>query len=241
MDSAHIDWAAQAIIEYKPDVIIHLGDHWDMKSLSSYEAPGSIHMEGARYEDDIKCGNEAFDRLCAPMNKIIGKRTTIHGSRRWWNPRRVFLFGNHENRIYRALCNEPKYAGMIGDHHCTTPGFERHPFLEIVDIGGVFYSHYFANVNSGKPIGGTVPNRMSKIGRSFVQGHEQGFLYGVQQYPGNVTRHGLVCGSYYTHDEEYKGRQGNGHWRGLVILNEVLDGSYNIMPLGIDYLRKRFG
>lgn len=212
-----------------------------MKSLSSYDPPGSIHMEGARYEDDIQCGNEAFARLTAPMDKLAGKRITVHGVRRIWNPRRVFLFGNHENRIYRALCMEPKYAGMIGDHHCLTPGFERYPFLEIVNINGISYSHYFANVNSGKPIGGTIPNRMSKIGCSFVQGHEQGLLYGIQQYPGNTTRHGLVCGSYYIHDEEYKGRQGNGHWRGIVVLNEVNNGAYNIMPLGMEYLKKRFG
>ena len=239
VDTAHIDWAAQAIVDYLPDTVIHLGDHWDMKSLSSYEKPGSIHMEGARYEDDIAVGNDAFARLVAPMEKEITRR--LKNKTKVWRPKRVFLFGNHENRIYRALCSEPKYAGMIGDHHCVTPGFERFPFLEVVTIDGIKYSHYFSNVNSGKSIGGSIDNRLNKIGESFVQGHEQGFLYGCRQFPTGKTRHGLVCGSFYLHDEEYKGRQGNGHWRGIIVLNEVHDGGYDIMPLSMEYLRKKYG
>lgn len=238
VDTAHIDWAAQAIVEYKPDVIVHLGDHWDMKSLSTHDAAGSLPTEGARYEEDIACGNEAFARLIAPMEREIARLK--RNKERQWNPERHFCFGNHEGRINRALTREPKFAGMIGEHHCLTPGFTRHPFLEVVRIDGIAYSHYYSNVNSGKPIGGSIDNRLNRIGETFVQGHEQGFLYGCRQFPGGYTRHGLVCGSYYLHDEDYKGRQGNGHWRGLVILNECRNGDYDILKLSIEYLRKKY-
>ena len=33
----HLTWAGQYAVEQKPDVIIHIGDHWDMPSLSSYD------------------------------------------------------------------------------------------------------------------------------------------------------------------------------------------------------------
>ena len=56
----HLEWIGRWAAEHKPDVIVHIGDHWDMPSLSSYDAPGSMKMEGARYEDDIKCGNDSF-------------------------------------------------------------------------------------------------------------------------------------------------------------------------------------
>src|SRR5262245_49761479 len=85
----HIDWAAQAIVDYMPDVVIHLGDHWDMPSLSSYERPGGLKLEGARISEDIDCGNEAFRRLIAPMDKEIARRKDQHLKR--WNPRRVYL------------------------------------------------------------------------------------------------------------------------------------------------------
>jgi hypothetical protein len=34
----HLDW--EAIHYYRPDVVVHLGGHWDMGSLSSYEKAG---------------------------------------------------------------------------------------------------------------------------------------------------------------------------------------------------------
>lgn len=57
----HIDWAAQAIVEYRPDVIVVIGDWWDMSSLSTHEAPGSKEAEGRRVKPDhvkhgIVCG-----------------------------------------------------------------------------------------------------------------------------------------------------------------------------------------
>jgi hypothetical protein len=234
----HLDWAAKAIVEYRPDIVVHMGDHWDMPSMSAWESPGSLATEGARYEDDIDTGNEAFERLCLPMEKE--QKRLAKGRRKRWNIEKHFLFGNHEDRIDRALRKEPKYTGMIGRHHCLTRDWQRHEFLEVVPLQGILFSHYFANVNSGRPIGGSIDTRLNKIGESFVQGHEQGFLYGCRQFPSGKTRHGLVGGSYYLHDEDYKGRQGNGHWRGLVVLHEAHDGDYDIMKLSMPYLRQKY-
>lgn len=239
VDTRHIDWAAQAIVRYRPDVIVHIGDHWDMHSLTSYEKPGSKYMEGARVWDDFHVGNETFSRLNAPME--AERARLVRNKDKQWNPEKHFFDGNHEDRVTRALNVEPKYEGVFSLEDMETLDYQRHPYLEIVDLDGIQYSHYFANTHSGRPIGGTISNRLNKIGKSFVQGHEQGFLYGVQQYPGKLTRHGLVAGSFYLHDERYRGRQGTGEWRGIVVLNEVEDGHYDIMPLSIGYLEREFG
>jgi hypothetical protein len=66
-------------------------------------------------------------------------------------------------------------------------------------------------------------------------------LYGIRQYPGSLTRHGLVAGSFYLHEERYRGAQGNDEWRGIVVLNEVENGKYDVMPLSMDYLRRKYG
>ncbi len=217
-----------------------MGDWWDLPSLNSHVDSGSLEAEGRRIKADIDCGNEAFRRLVAPMQAEIARLATGHCKR--WNPRRVFLFGNHEHRITRAVNSDPKLAGFLSLDLLETPGFERHPFLEIVDVAGICFSHYFANTHSGKNIGGSIENRLSRIGRSFCAGHEQGMLYGLKQYPGKVVRHGLVCGSYYLHDEPYRGLQSNGEWRGVVVLNEVRNGGeYDVMPLSLSYLKRRFG
>jgi hypothetical protein len=226
-------------VEYKPDVVVILGDLWDLPSLSSYDAPGSIRLEGARIAEDIEAGNEAFQRLVGPMQKEV-KRQKARKLKQRWTPDLHFLMGNHENRIERTVAGNAKYEGVLSTDDLKTPGFKRSGFLEIVELDGVSYSHYFSNLGSGKPIGGSIDARLNKIGRTFVQGHQQGFLYGCREYPGSVRRHGLVAGSFYQHAEEYRGAQGTSEWRGIVVLNEVANGDFCIMPLTMDYLRKRY-
>jgi len=227
--TTHLDWARAAILHYKPDVIVHLGDHWDMASLSSYDKAGSKTMEGKRYAHDIQVGNEAFERL---NHRITTAR---------YRPRKVLLRGNHENRIERAIESDAKLDGALSSKHLDSQDWEVHQFLERVWIDGIVYSHFFQQQNSPHAIGGTVDNRLNRIGDSFVQGHQQGFLYGNRVYPTGRTRHGLVAGSFYLHNESYKGRQGNDHWRGIVVLNGVSRGDYSIMPLDMRYLRREYG
>lgn len=228
-DLSYMDWAGQAIAEYRPDKIIHLGDNWDMPSLNGHSKPGSAELEGQRYADDIAAGNEAMERLVRPWRKIKGYR-----------PKGIFLLGNHEERIAREVAANPKLDGVLGYHHFDMQGFERKEFLEVVFEDGIAYSHYFQNMNSKYAIGGSIDNRMNRIGMSFAQGHQQGFLYGQRPYPTGRTYHGIVAGSYYLHDEAYKGLQTNRHWRGIVVLNDVRDGDFEIMPLSIRYLQNKY-
>lgn len=239
VDTAHIDWAAQAIIHYRPDVIVCIGDWWDMPSLSMHDAPGSAVAIGRNVAEDIQAGNAAFARLVAPMEKEIERRISKHRKR--WTPRLEFLFGNHEDRITRALNADPKLNGVLSLDMLKTPGFNRNEFLKIISIDGIRYCHYFPNPLSGRPIGGTIPNRLNHIGGSFVQGHQQGFQYGCKQYPDKVA-HGLVCGRFYSHNETYRAADVQEcEWNGIVVLNEVRNGGdFDIMPLSYDYLRKEF-
>lgn len=227
----HMDWIGAAIQKYKPNSVIHLGDHWDCPSLSAWDAKGSLSKEGARYEDDIQSGNEALDRLHKAMGDFKGQK--------------VILRGNHEHRIQRAIEQEPRFVGTIGEHHFNdkrlgweiVPYFHGSPGTKVID--GVTYAHFFANPMTGKAIAGTITNRLAKIGTTFVQGHAQGLLQGNVQYATGVVRHGIVAGSAYIHDEEYKGHA-NAHWRGIVVLNEVKNGQFCEMPLTLDYLCREF-
>lgn len=239
VDTTHIDWAAQAIVEYKPDVIVVIGDWWDMPSLSMHDAPGSKEANGRNVICDIEAGNEAFERLVRPMEHERDR--LVKNKKRYWTPRCEFLTGNHENRIDRAISRDPKFDGLLSLDHLKTPGFNRNDFLKIVTIDGIRYSHYFPNPYSGRPIGGTIPNRLNHIGGSFVQGHQQGFLYGSKQYPDHMA-HGLVCGRFYSHHESYRPEDvQRSEWNGIVVLNEVNNGDYCVMPLTYSYLQKKYG
>jgi hypothetical protein len=239
VDTSHIDWAAQAIVDYKPDYVLHLGDHWDFPSCSRHNEPGSLEGEGQRFKEDVDVGNEAFARLCAPMEKEQARLR--EGHRKRWEPQKHYFKGNHCVRPDLVAKREPKWQGVIGSHLCDTRDWNCHEFLEIVDICGFAVSHYFANTHSGRPIGGSIESRLNAVGRSNIQGHEQGLRHGRKPYPGNLSRLCIVAGSFYLHTENYRGPQGRDEWRGCVVINEAENGDGDIMPLSMKYLRRKYG
>lgn len=240
VDTTHLDWAARAAVHYKPDVIVNIGDFWDMPSLSKHGLPGNIETEGARIQKDIDAGNAAFERFVGPIQAEQDR--LFRGKRKQWRPRKEFLFGNHEHRLTRAVSDDPKFDGILTLDAMKTPGFNRNEFLKIVIIDGIRYCHFFPNPLSGRPIGGTIPNRLNHIGGTFVQGHQQGFQYGCKQYPDKVA-HGLVCGRFYSHQERYRPTDVQDcEWNGIVFLNEVRNnGDFDLMPLSFKYLKEKFG
>ena len=138
----HLDWIGRYIVGQfagRENVkVIHLGDHWHMDSLSSYEK-GKKSMEGRRIQLDIDAGNAAFDILCKPMEDYNAERKAWK-EKQWW-PERHFLLGNHEDRISRAVENDATLEGFLSldllnaaDH-----GWQVHPFLEPVELDGVSY------------------------------------------------------------------------------------------------------
>lgn len=239
VDTTHLDWAAQAALDYRPDVIVVMGDFWDFPSLSTHDAPGSKEAEGRRVKPDIDAGNEAFERLISP---ILKKQTQLRKNKdKLWKPELHFLFGNHEDRLTRAIFRDPKWEGLLSLDSLKTPGFTRHPYLKIVEIDGIKYSHFFPNPFSGRPISGTIVNRLGHIGSSFVQGHQQGFMYASKQYPDHV-KHGIVCGRFYSHHESYRTEDvQRSEWNGILVLNQVENGDFDLMPLRFDYLRRKYG
>jgi len=138
----HLRWAGQYAVEMLPDVIIFLGDHWDMPSLSSYDK-GKKSFEGRRYLKDIAAGNEG---MTAFMEPILEEQERLKKNKKAvWNPRLVFLRGNHEERIEKAINNDAMLEGVLDfDAHTNLKeyGWEVYPFLEVVTIDGIAYSHY---------------------------------------------------------------------------------------------------
>ena len=85
-DLEYLLWIGKYIADKKPDIIVHIGDHFDMPSLSSYDK-GTSKIEGKRLYKDIEAGVEGFKLL----NLELEKHKDYH-------PRKVFCLGNHEER-----------------------------------------------------------------------------------------------------------------------------------------------
>ncbi len=235
----HLVAAGRLIMDVRPEVIVVIGDLWDMPSLSSYDK-GKKSAEGRRYKLDIQAGKLALDVLLAPLKKWQERTKVSH--RKLYNPRLVFMMGNHENRINRAQELDPYMADTIStkDLGLEERGFEVHEFLEVVKIDGVNYSHYFPNSNSPFPIG-RAHLIMNKRYQSCTCGHIQILDYFVSPTLVRQKRiHCIIAGSFYMHDEDYRLGQGNQNWRGLIVKRNVNEGDYSPEFVSIDDLIKRY-
>lgn len=235
----HVLAAGNYALAKRPDVIVVAGDWWDMHSLSSYDK-GTKNAEGANYQADIDAGIEAMELFLSPITRFNARKTKI--KREKYKPRLVFTLGNHEERIMRHVNANPEMHGKLGYHDfgLEAMGFEVHDFLKPVEIDGLTYAHYFYNPNTGRPYGGKTATKLNNIGFSFVMGHQQGLDPAIKHLNNGKTLRGLTAGSFYQHEEKYKGYQGNDHWQGCLMLHEVKDGDYCLMELSIEFLMENW-
>jgi hypothetical protein len=222
----HLEWIGRYCQDRYGDkqlTRIHLGDHWNMGSLSSYDR-GKGKMEGRRVQADIEAGNKAF--------ALLGETAPL------WDDH--LLLGNHEWRIARAIESDIQLEGLLSLDALDSNGWEVHDFLDPLWLDGVAYAHYFYNPMTGRPYAGAnVETRLKTIGHSFTMGHQQGFGFATR-YVGGHEQIGMVAGSCYLHDEDYLGYQGNHCWRGIIVCNNVEDGAWDLMRVSLDYLCRRY-
>lgn len=224
------------IVEKKPDVIINLGDFADMESLSSYDQ-GKKSFEGRRYTKDIDAARQAMETLLKPLHDYNANAKSQ--KKKLYTPRMVLLLGNHENRIERAINDDPKLEGLISYKDLPYENWEVYPFLQPVFIDGIAYSHYFPTGVLGRAAT-TASAMVSKLHMSCIAGHQQGKQVAYGKRPDGSTITCIIAGSCYEHDEDYLGPQGNKHWRGILLAHRVENGSFDECFISLDYLKDRY-
>ncbi len=241
IDMSYLDWIGQYIVDKQPEVIVHLGDHADMPSLSSYDK-GTKKAEGKRIHEDFKASTEGMKRLLGPLHRLQQQQIEQFGAA-LYKPKMVLTLGNHEERIMRHVNANPELAGFVSYDNLKYKefGWEVMDFLKPYTISGVNYVHYMANPMTGRPYGGQALNILKQVGESFVQGHKQCLDVATRFLPSSGKQQwAIIAGACYTHDEDYKGPQGNFHYRGLVVLHQVKNGSFNPMFVDLAYLEERY-
>jgi hypothetical protein len=233
------DWLGKFILDRKPDVVVNMGDTWDMASLSSFDK-GKASFNGASYEKDINAGLDFQDRMWHPIKKAKKKQ-----------PRRIFLEGNHEHRLHKVLEYEPHLAGdrygisyknlQLEDYYQDivlydgqTPG--------IITVEDVSFAHFFVSGLMGRPIGGAhhAASLLSKNYSSCVAAHSHTVDWAVRSGSNGKTIMGLVAGVYQDYKSGWAGNVNSLWWHGLVLMKNVEDGMYEPEFIGIDTLKKEY-
>lgn len=201
-----------------------------MSSLSSYDV-GKKSFEGRRYKRDIEVAKQAMHLLMEPIKRVRNYEPQLH----------LFL-GNHEDRITRAVENDSKLEGVLSlaDLDYEKWGWKVHDFLKPATLNGVVYAHYFPSGQMGRPCT-TARALLTKYHMSCIAGHQQGrdIAYGKRADGKSITA--IIAGSFYQHDESYLNPITNSVWRGIYVLNEVINGSFDEMAVSISYLRRKYG
>lgn len=233
------DWLGKLILDRKPDVVVNIGDLFDMPSLSSYDkGKGSFH--GSSYEKDINSGLDFLDRMWHPIKKAKRKQ-----------PYKIFLEGNHEHRLKRVLEYDPQLAGdtygisysnyQLSHYHNevvyyegATPG--------IFTIDGISFAHYFVSGLMGRPIGGEhhASSLLAKNYSSCVCGHSHAVDWSVKSGSNGKTIMGLVAGVYQDYAAPWAGTVNNLWWPGVVYLRGVDEGTYSPEFIGISQIRREY-
>lgn len=238
-DFSYLGDIGRYIVAKKPDKVICIGDFADMPSLSSYDV-GTKSFEGRRYKDDVEAAHDAMQVLLEPLNEYNAQAVKNKAKR--YRPEMHLTLGNHENRINTAVNLDPKLEGVLSvdDLAYEEYGWEVHPFLDVIVLDGVAYSHYFTSGVMGRP----VPNAaqlLVKKHMSCVMGHVQdrGIAYSKSADGRHMT--GIFSGLSTPYEEAYLNAQTNNSWRGIWILHDVHDGAFDEMPVSLKYLKEKYG
>ena len=221
----HLKWAGQYIAEKRPDVIVCIGDFADLPSLSSYDK-GKRSAENKRYKYDIEATHKAMELLMSPIVMEKG-----------YNPRLVMTLGNHEERIVRLGNDNPELYDSLSlrDLGYEAWGWEVYPFLKVVEIDGVEYSHYFTTGVMGRAANSAAV-MLRERQKSCTMGHSQYYDLATHK---KTQQRAMMAGTFYQHDEDYLGPQGNDYRRHILFKHEVNAGRYDLMEISLDYLRRR--
>ena len=224
----HFKWIANYIKVKRPGVVIHLGDHWCMPSLSSYDA-GKRAAENRRFASDIDSGNTCLRDLTGFRSKS-------------YSPSLTLLRGNHEQRIERAANDQAWLHGTVGYHlfNDRQLGWKPVPFLKPIEIAGIWFCHYFPSGNS-KWGPASARAMVLKQMASCIAGHKQGLDSYVHSTSTRMIR-GIIAGSCYQHEEEYLTSCHTKYWRGILHLHEVDGrGGFGLTEVSLAHLEKRYG
>lgn len=208
----HLKALSRYICQHKPDKIVHIGDHWDFPSLSSH-AP-VLKKEGRRLVNDLKGGFKALDLIM--YNTLAKYNFATKRKLEPYYPEKYFIMGNHENRLNRFLEENPVLCGLIDIKSIIeSMGWMVYDFLKPLWLDEICFIHYLPNTESSKAVGGSIENKLNKFSHSFVHGHQQKYQYGRRQNMQGKPHFGVCAGSFYLHDEAYRGAN-NTEQRGFV-------------------------
>ncbi len=124
------------IVDYEPNELVYMGDQLSLDCISSWNRTKPLLKEGQRLVDDYR----KFDEEILQWHEDITDEDT----------RRVFMIGNHEERVQWYIERNPELEGIVDIDYSlklTERGYKVVPFNEVHKVGKLSVIHgYYWNV-----------------------------------------------------------------------------------------------
>lgn len=215
---------------HNPEYVISIGDFLTLDSLSDWDRNKSGKMEGRRYSADIEAGNHALDYIDAATDKTI----------------KIYLKGNHENRLDRYLDHNPIAKGSMSiekDLRLKSRGWKVVEYKDDYVLSGVRFTHIPIS-GGGKPIGnpGVTRKALALYNSSVVFGHTHTLDHSAEHRRGGPHLNQALCvGCFFEHIDEYAKGSKTDYWRGVVELNIYHNNRFDITTTSMSNLLRNYG
>lgn len=198
---------------------------------------GKRDFQNRTYAADIDAGLDFSERLFAPIR---------HAKKR--QPTKIYIEGNHDQRIERALDLSPELVGTVSfndldlkrdydeivRYEGDTPG--------TITVDGVTYAHFFISGVMGRALGGEHPayTLLAKQFLSCTAAHSHTFDYCVRADANGHPVMGLVAGCFLDYNAEWAGERNRLWTRGVAICRDVEDGAYDLQWISMAALKQEY-
>tara|TARA_R110000744_G_scaffold372159_1_gene483673 strand:- start:33 stop:821 length:789 start_codon:yes stop_codon:yes gene_type:complete len=237
-------WLGQYILKAKPDIIVIIGDFLSLDCLSSWDKNKRLKMEGLRYAHEIDLGKLALKHMFKPMKEYNKKRREQHKS--GYQPRFVFVEGNHENRLPRYLEEHPELEGTMDiyeDLQLELLHAQWVSYDDYLEIEGIQFCHIpFAK--NGRPIGRMhiCKQALELSAKSVVFGHtHKGTWENMYRIGAEHLQQALNIGCFFEHQPDYVAGAPSDYWRGVMLLETYDYQRFDFSTVSLSRLRAEYG
>lgn len=223
-DNYRYELAGRFAEERQPTYIVNIGDHYDMPSASSYMGEESAEAQIADIDEDIACGDEAWE--------------IFEGAYKG-NAKRHFTLGNHEARLDQLGQQRARFRRPLSSQMCCRKprelGWVCHAYGQVIDIESIAIAHNMVSGTMGRPIGGEMLARtlILKGMESCIVGHSHTLMHYEMTSVLRRKLFGLSVGCFTHKDfgkrsgrsirDKYAARTNHMWWNGLIFI-DGLDG-----------------
>lgn len=207
-NKAAISCLFQVIKDVKPSIFILGGDQLDMNTISTFNTKKPKLVENSRIQNDYKL---FVKDIFQPLNDALPK-----------NCKKVWLDGNHEERVDRLLDADPKLTGLIEIYNnIDLSNWTYKKYKEVYQVGHMHFTHglYFNRYHAEKNV------RIYQ--KNIISGHAHTFQVYTSVSPiSSLPKQGISIGCLCDKNPDYRKNVPNRWINQFMVFYILSDGTF---------------